>query len=169
MSDELRVHIIEARRAYAYDDRNPSRLHTTHTSLVEDMHDTDEGGIGLPFTADMHRYLRTHTPLGEPNVLDRPAMASIVEVSDWCHSSHSTHQRPGFGRSLCAQLVFEVIALGQEPEDVAWKQGWTMERTERALLAAIAHANTWRRETVRRLTREHGIGSPLPEPKPYAA
>lgn len=167
----LREHIIEARRAYLYIDRNPVRLHTTHTALVEDTHDTDEGGLGPPFTADMHRYLQSSRDglLHRPRVLERPAMASIYEVADWCRANHMTHEGTGFRGSRCAQLVFEVVVFGSEPEDVAWKQGWTLERTERTLLRALEHANRWRRDTLHRLTRDIGIGAPSPEPKPYAA
>ena len=165
----LRALIIEARRAYLYLDRGPSRIHTDHTSLIEDVHDADEGGLGPPFTADMHRYLQSHREPGtKPRITDRPAMASIYEVADWCAARHTSHQGEGFRGSLCAQLVFEVVVFGQEPADIAWKQDWTLARTERTLTAALVHANRWRRRTLDRVTG-YGIGAPPPEPKPWAA
>lgn len=175
--DDLQLLIIEARRAYLYLDRGPARIHTDHTSLIDDVNTADEGGLGPPFTVDMHRYLRSHIKPrdGEtlrdirPRITERPGMASIYEVADWCKAQHSTHFGRGFRDSLCAQIVFEVVVLGQEPDDVTWSRGWTDERTRDALTKALLHANRWRRRELDRLSREWGIGAPEKEPKPFAA
>ena len=176
----LRWYIIDLRRALLAE--TPSRVHQQHTSkTADDEIDAkgwtaypDEGGIGLPFSSAMHRYLRTNAgrsgkhrwDLG-PDPRARPAMASIQEVSEWCHPRHTSHLRPGFARSLCAQMVFEVAYIGQEPEDVAWAKDMELEQVEKMLLAALRHAYLWREDITARLSREPGTETPLPERHPY--
>lgn len=176
----LRWYIVDLRRALIAE--SPSRIHQEHTSKTpEDELDAkgwtaypDEGGIGLPFSSQMHRFLRTNAgrsanhrwDLG-PDPKVRPAMASIFEISEACHARHTSHLRPGFSRSLCAQMVYEVCYLGQEPDDVAWRMGFDLERAEKMLLWALRHAHSWREDIVARLSREPGTEAPLPERRPY--
>lgn len=172
----LRWLIVDLRRAMR--NETPERLHNEHTSKTPgDELDAkgwtaypDEGGVGLPFSARMHRYLGTNSgrsskhpwDLG-PNPMFRPAMASIVDTSEWCHARHTSHQIPGSTRSLCAQLIFEVGYLGQEPEDVAWLHDLPLEQTESMLVGALRHARTKRIDDEQRLSREPGSETPLPE------
>src|SRR5688572_20089506 len=94
-------------------------------------------------------------------------MAAIQEASEWGHARHTSRLRPGFSRSLCAQVVFEVTYLGQEPADVGWLHELDAETTERMLLGALRHAYNWRNDIEQRLSREPGTDAPLPERRPY--
>jgi hypothetical protein len=171
----LRWLIIDLRRAFRYE--VPDRIHEQHTSKSPGDEldargwpkDADEGGVGLPFSRKMHRYLRTNASretkdwdMGpDPHV--RPAMASIQRVNEWCPSLHTSHQRPGFTRSLCAELVFQAGYLGQEPEDLAWIHGLEVEQVEKMLLTALRKAYEWRYDSEQRLSRIPGTAEPIPE------
>ncbi len=174
----LRWLIIDLRRAFMYGDDVPDRIHQRYTSKAPDDEvdakgwplDTDEGGVGLPFHSKMHRYLRTNAGRSSTHQWDtgpdprvRPAMASIQEMSERCHINHTSHARPGHSRSLCAQLLFEVGYLGQEPEDLTWIHGLPLEQVERMLSGALRYARSWRIDTEQRLSRQPGTLAPLPE------
>jgi hypothetical protein len=178
---ELRIRLSELRLALYRE--TPDRVHQQHTSKTPDDEvdakgwalSPDEGGVGLPFSARFHRYLRTNAgrhqrkwDLG-PDPRSRPAMASIVEVSEWCSPRHTSHLRPYHVRSLCSQMVLEAAYLGQEPRDVAWLHGLELEQTERMLVAALRHAYEWRSDIEARLSREPGTEAPLPERRRPAA
>lgn len=175
----LRWLIVDLRRALMME--TPDRLHQQHTSKTPGdeldergwPRDADEGGVGLPFSARLHRYLRTnasratkHWDLG-PDPRIRPAFASIVEISEWCAPRHTSHLRPYQTRTLCSQLAFQVGYLGQEPEDVAWLHDLEQPQVERMLVEALRHARLWRIDIEQRLSREPGIEAPLPERRPY--
>lgn len=161
---------------------HPDRIHTTHTSKTPDDEldargwpkDADEGGIGLPFSSRMHRYLRTNAgrsskhrwDLG-PDPRSRPGMASIYAVSEWCHCSHTSHLRPGYTLSLCAEMLAQIGRLGQEPADLAWHFDLELARVEHMLLGALRKAYQWRVDAEARLSREPGTEEPLPERRPY--
>lgn len=170
----LRWLIVDVRRAFRYE--TPDRLHQRHTSRSPGDEldargwpaDADEGGVGQPFSAKMHRYLGTNRPRYNrgPDPKVRPAMASIVEISEWCHARHTSHLRPGYGRSLCAEMVFQVGYLGQEPEDVAWRFNLSLEQAEKMLAESLRHAYSWRVDTEARRSRQPGTDAPLPERRP---
>ena len=122
-------------------------------------HGADEGGLGPPLTAAMHRYLGHPDGWGS----SRLGMESILEVSEACASRHPTHRRPMFTRTLCSQLAFEVGYLGQSVDDVAWLHSLTRVQVEGLLLWALQHAAQWRAERFMRLTREPGHVAPTPE------
>lgn len=172
----LRWLIVDLRRAFRYE--VPDRLHQRHTSKGPDdeldakgwASHPDEGGVGLPFSAKMHRYLRTNAGPSSthqwdrgPDPLIRPAMASIQQINEWCPAVHTSHQRPGSARSLCAELMFQCGYLGQEPDDLAWIHGREVEQVERLLLGALRKARSWREDTEQRLSRIAGTEEPLPE------
>ncbi len=174
----LRWLIIDLRRAFMYGDDVPDRIHQRYTSKAPDDEvdakgwpmDTDEGGVGLPFSAKMHRYLRTNAGRSSshqwdtgPDPRSRPAMASIQDLSERCHARHFSHSRPGKVRSLCAEMLFQVGYLGQEPEDLAWLHGLPLDRVEKMLTDGLRHARSWRIDTEQRLSRQPGTLAPLPE------
>jgi hypothetical protein len=177
----LRWYIVDLRRALAAE--TPARVHQQHTSKSVDDEvdergwpkDADEGGLGLPFAAQMHRYLRTNAGRSDKHGWDlgpdprvRPAMASIQETSEWCAPRHTSHLRPLQTRTLCGQLVFEVAYLGQEPSDVAWIHDLDLEDTEDMLLKALRHAYQWRIDAEQRFRpRDLGESDPLPERRPF--
>jgi hypothetical protein len=127
--------------------------------------DTDEGGIGMPFTAAMARHI------GHPDGwgTSRLGMSSIFEISDACSARHPTHRRPLFTRSLCSQLAFEVTYLGQSVDDLLWLHGMQRPQLEGWLTWALQHAAMWRVEQFMRLTREPGVEPPTPERRRSAA
>jgi hypothetical protein len=167
----LRWFIIDLRRAFRYE--VPDCLHEQHTSKSPGDEldargwpkDADEGGVGLPFSRKMHRYLRTNAPRWDrgPDPQVRPAMASVQRVSEWCHTVHTSHLRPGSTRSLCAEMLFQVGYLGQEPEDMAWLHGLEPQRVDRLLLGALRKAHEWRYDSEQRLSRMPGTEEPMPE------
>lgn len=174
----LRWLIIDLRRAFLYTDDMPDRLHQRYTSkAADDELDskgwplyTDEGGVGLPFSADMHRYLRTNAGRSSthqwdtgPDPRTRPAMASIQDYSERCHARHYSHSRPGKVRSLCAEMLFQVGYLGQEPEDLVWLHGLPLDRVEKMLTDGLRHARGWRIDAEQRLSRQAGTMAPMPE------
>jgi hypothetical protein len=126
--------------------------------------DADEGGLGPPLTAALHRYL------GHPDGwgTSRMGMSSILEISDACCARHPTHRRPLFTRSLCSDLAFKVAYLGQSVEDVAWITGLSRVQVEGLLSWGLQHAAQWRTERFMRLTREPAHVAPLPERKRVA-
>jgi hypothetical protein len=127
--------------------------------------DTDEGGIGVPFSNRFHRWLGTNHRWDHPSPAVRPAMASIIESSEHCHARHTSHGRPGFSRSLCGQLVYEACYLGQEPDDLAWLHSLPLEQVERMLTDALRHARSWRMDLEARYARSPE-SDPLPERRP---
>jgi hypothetical protein len=126
--------------------------------------DADEGGLGPPLTAAMHRYLGGPDYWGS----SRLGMESILEVSEACAARHPTHRRPMFTRTLCSQLCFEVGYLGQTVDDIAWLHSMSRAQVEGLLTWALRHAELWRIERFMRLTREPGHTSPTPERKRVA-
>ncbi len=161
-----------------YTDDVPERIHQRYTSKSPGDEldakgwpmDSDEGGVGLPFSAKMHRFLRTNAGRASTHQWDtgpdprmRPAMASIQEMSERCHINHTSHARPGETRSLCAQMLFQVGYLGQEPDDLAWIHGLSLEQVERMLSGALRYARNWRIDAEQRLSRQPGTIAPLPE------
>lgn len=171
----LRWYIVDLRRAFRME--IPGRLHQQHTSqsTSDELDDKgwaaypDEGGVGLPFSAAMHRYLRSSSHRWDrgPDAATRPASASVQEVSEWCHARHTTHLRPGYTLSLCGEMVSQAGRLGQEPEDLAWHFGLPLEQVERMLLEALRHAYRWRNNEEQRLSREPGNEQPMPERRPF--
>lgn len=172
----LRWLIVDLRRAFRYE--TPDRIHQRHTSKSPDDEldakgwptDADEGGVGLPFSAKMHRYLRTNAGPSATHAWDcgpdprvRPAMASIQEISERCHARHTSHLRPGYSRSLCAEMAWQVGYLGQEPRDVAWHLHLPLEQMEKMLTESLRHAHSWRMDTEQRLSRIAGTEAPMPE------
>ena len=151
----LHEQIVDLRRVFA--EEAPSRL---HSSSITDTDHPDEGGVGLPFTERFMRYVGHWSHWGQT----RLGMLSVMEVSDWCSARHTSHQIPYSTRSLCAQMVFEVAYLGQEPDDIAWSRSLPLEQTERMLETALSHAREWR------LRQEHRPKEPTydgPDPLPY--
>jgi hypothetical protein len=148
----------------------PMRLHARAVPVLRDSEGiatslgADEGGLGPPLTAAMHRYL------GHPDGwgTSRLGMSSILEISEACASRHPTHRRPLFTRSLCSDLAFKVGYLGQSVEDVAWITGLSRAQVEGLLSWALQHAAQWRAERFMRMTREPGHVAPLPERKRVA-
>lgn len=178
---DLRWLIIDLRRAFLYGDDVPDRIHQRYTSKSPDDEvdakgwpmDTDEGGVGLPFSAKMHRYLRTNAGRSSSHQWDtgpdprmRPAMASIADYSERCHARHTSHVRPGYSRSLCAEMLFQVGYLGQEPDDLAWLHGLPLEQVEKMLAEGLRHAREWRIDAEQRLSRQPGTIAPMPERRP---
>lgn len=161
---ELQSRIIDLRAVLRAE--TPNRIHASSTPKLLDNDGTtdranaDERGIGLPFTSAMHRFIGHWSHWGQA----RLGMLSIMEVSDWCHARHTSHAIPGSSRSLCAQMLYEVGYLGQEPDDVAWLHGLPPEQAESMLLAALRHAADWRRGEE---TRTHGVRFDGPDPLPY--
>lgn len=144
----------------------PDRLHTSHTPKLlnddgtTDRNNADEGGIGLPLTSKMHRFIGHWSHWGQ----SRLGTLSIMEVSDHCNARHTDHRIPGSTRSLCAQMLHEVGMLGQEPQDVAWIHALPLEQVERMLTRALRHAADWRSRQEHRPKEARFDG---PEPLPY--
>lgn len=144
----------------------PSAINQHATPILRDWdgvvssRDPDEGGVGMPLTAAMHRYLSGPDAWG----LSRLGMLSIIEVSDACASRHPSHRRPMFTRTICGQLVFEVAYLGQEPEDLSWLHpDMTPAKIDGLLRWGLTHAEEWRRDAFARWTKEPGADQPMPE------
>jgi len=170
----LRWLITDLRRALWYENpKNMTARQTSQSSGELDERgwplDTDEGGLGPPMAADLHRFLGTSKGTHQrnwdfgPDPRRRPAMASIVDYSARCHARHTSHVRPGDSLSLCARMMFEVAYLGQEPDDMVWLHGLDLEQVERMLLEGFRHARLWREDTTQRLSREPGREEPIPE------
>jgi hypothetical protein len=172
----LRWLIVDLRRAFRYE--IPDRIHQQHTSKSPDDETDakgwaaypDEGGVGLPFSARMHRYLRTNAGPSKTHRWDmgpdpkvRPAMAAVVNASERCHARHTNHLRPGYTRSLCAEMMLQVGYLGQEPKDIAWHFDLPLEQVEKMLTETLRHAYSWRYDTEQRLSRIPGNEEPIPE------
>lgn len=123
-------------------------------------HETDEGGIGPPLTAALHRYLSNADHWG----VTRLGMLSIIEVSDWCAARHPVHRRPMFTRTMCGQMTFEAAYLNQELGDLFWLHAdLTMPQIRGMLETALAHAEQWREDRFARWTKVPGEPEPLPE------
>ena len=171
----LRWLIVDLRKAFHYE--TPDRIHQQHTSKTPgDELDSkgwtaypDEGGVGLPFSSRMHRYMRTNSQRWDrgPDPSVRPAMASIQNESERCHARHTSHLRPGFTRSLCAEMMYQVAVYGQEPQDLAWRYDLELEQVEHMLLDALRHARSWRDDIEQRLSRQAGTEEPMPERRPF--
>lgn len=172
----LRALIIDIRKAFHYE--VPGRLHQQSTSAMSSDEldergwpkDTDEGGVGPPYSSMMHRWLGTNSGPSDkhpwdtgPNPRVRPTMASIQNESERCHARHTSHSRPGFSRSVCAEMMYLVGAYGQEPEDLAWYFDLPLEKVESLLFGALRHARQWREDTEQKLSRIVGTEEPLPE------
>lgn len=147
-------------------DEVPNRLHASATPRLlnddgtTDRNNADEGGLGPPLTAQMHRFIGHWSHWGS----SRLGTLSIMDVSDWCHARHTGHSRPGSDRSLCAQMLHEVGLLGQEPSDLAWIYGLPLEQVESMLGSALRHAAEWRMQQER---RPKGARFDGPDPLPY--
>lgn len=127
---------------------------------IPDNKDPDEGGVGPPLTAALHRYLAGPDAWGTT----RLGMLSIIEVSDWCASRHPPHRRPMFTRTLCGQLTFEAAYLNQELGDLFWLHSdLSLPQLSGMLQAALNHAEDWRADRFARWTKVPGEPEPLPE------
>lgn len=144
----------------------PDRMHTSHVPKLlnddgtTDRSNADQGGLGLPWTAAMHRFIGHWSHWGN----SRLGTLSILEVSDWCHARHTSHAIPGSTRSLCAQMLHEVTLLGQEPADVAWIHGLPLYQVTSMLTQALHHAADWRFRQEHRPREARFDG---PDPLPY--
>jgi hypothetical protein len=175
----LRPLILELRRAFWYEIRSGLHQRQTSTSLGDELDakgwpkDTDEGGVGPPYSAWMHRYLRSNAGPSRkgwdrgPDPRVRPAMESVYVASEWCHAVHDSHKRPGYSLSLCGTLLFQVAYIGQEPEDLVWHFDLPLPDVEKLLLHALRRARNHRIDSEARLSREPGNEAPLPERRPY--
>jgi hypothetical protein len=176
----LRQLIGELRRAMWYEIRPQLHQRQTSTSLSDELDakgwpkDADEGGVGPPYSAWMHLYLRTNAGPSTGKVWDRgpdprvrPAMDSIYAASEWCHAVHTDHQRPGYTLSLCAEMLSQVARFGQEPEDLAWHFDLPLEEVSNMLLHALRRARSHRIDSEARLSRQPGTEAPIPERRPY--
>lgn len=150
----------------------PTQLHTHAAPVLRDFEgiperETDEGGIGLPFTASFHRYLEHSDHWG----LSRLGMLSIIAVSDWCAGAHPHHRRPLFQSTVCGQLVYEAGKLGQDVADLVWLHkkptGGMPALSEVQITGMLAtglrKAEEWRVDTFSRWTKEPGVDEPLLE------
>ena len=149
----------------------PDRLHASHVPKLlnddgtTDRDSADEGGLGLPLTARMHRFIGHWSHWGQ----SRLGTLSIMEVSDWCHARHTGHSLPGRTRSLCA-LMLHHVARGVEPKDLAAEEGLAYlhslrpDHLELMLMAALNHAAHWRTGQEHRSKDVRFDG---PEPLPY--
>lgn len=143
----------------------PMQLHTHAAPVLRDFEgiperETDEGGIGPPFTASWHRYLAGPDHWG----VTRLGMLSIIEVSEACASKHPPHRRPMFTRTVCGQLTFEAAYLGQELADLSWLHPeLPPSQISGLLLWSLTHAEDWRADKFARWTKVPGAEEPLPE------
>ena len=144
----------------------PSRLHQTAAPVLKDFDGVvdrkypDEGGVGPPMTAAMHRYLSGPDSWGT----ERLAMLSIIEVSGRCAARHPPHRRPMFTRTICGQLVFEAAYLGQDLADLLWLHPELSADQLAGMLAwGLSHAEEWRADKLARWTKVPGAEEPLPE------
>lgn len=123
----------------------------------------DEGGVGMPLTAAVHRYIEGPDHWG----LSRLGMLSIIEVSEACASRHPNHRRPMFTRTVCGQLTFEAAYLGQELVDLVFLHPeLELEQISGMLSWGLAHAEDWRETMFARWTKMPGDAAPLPERRP---
>jgi len=123
----------------------PIRLHSEHAPKLLDAdgtttHYPDEGGIGLPFTADFHRLLA----LRERFAADYLMRESLLEVADWCHAQHPTHVRPGERLPVCGWLAESAVIGDIGWADLCRMSGLTEARMRSTLSTALAHAADWR-------------------------
>ncbi len=146
----------------------PSQINTHAAPVLRDFEgiperQTDEGGIGLPFTASFHRYLAGPDHWG----LTRLGMLSIIEVSEACASKHPVHRRPMFTRTVCAQLIFEAAYLGQSVIDLVWLHPeLTYPQIHGQLDWGLRHAESWRETMFARWSKVPGEEEPMPERRP---
>jgi hypothetical protein len=129
----------------------PIQVHTHHAPKLLDAdgvttHYPDEGGIGLPFTAQMHRLLS----MGEGPRGEFLMRASLIEANDWCGQRHTPHHDlPAW--NLCGWLVDLAIRHHMDPPELA-HHVYLPEPTVRSLLVgALTHAADWRASERRRL------------------
>src|SRR5256885_14089582 len=103
------AYIARLRKALADEAPTQPTVHSSVTLKEEDGTTVvDEPGIGRPLSARMHRYIGHYSHWG----LSRLGMTSIRKAGENCMDRHPIHQPNEHGRSLCAQLLFEVGYLG---------------------------------------------------------
>ena len=157
-----------------YEAETPLRIHTSHSPKLIDADGVqskypDEGGIGLPFTAEIHRLLALRERSGSDFLMRR----SIDEVGDWCRSKHPEHVSPATNAALCQALTWMAVVGEVDPPMLA-RVTVRPEASVRSLLGgALVDAAEWRHyqrertaaiestaanETVsERLRREHDV------------
>jgi len=143
--------LADLRREYA--EETPLRLHgraaPEQGKDPAQWQDGDEGGIGVPFSAQMLRLLGHRDWYGSAFL----AREAVLETSDWCHSRHPNHQRPGSSFSLCGWLLHLAVRMGQEPKDIVWLEAMPLYSVESLLRHAVDHADRWMHEARHRATR----------------
>lgn len=150
----------------------PTQLHTHAAPVLRDHEgiaerETDEGGIGPPFTAGWHRYLSGPDAWG----VTRLGMLSIIAVSDWCAGAHPHHRRAMFERTVCGQLTFEAAYLGMEVSDLVWMHkrptpgmpALSEAQISGMLATGLSKAEEWRADKFSRWTKVPGDEEPMPE------
>jgi hypothetical protein len=119
---------------------SPVALHTHHAPKLLDAdgttsHYPDEGGIGLPFTAQFHRLLAD-----APEFVMR---ASLRHIADWCSQRHVTHTRE-HGAPLCAEMADLAVRSWFEPDAIAALFGVRPPLVRDILSGALSEAAAWR-------------------------
>jgi len=121
----------------------PIRIHTSHAPKLTDAdgsatHDTDEGGVGLPFTGAFHRILSIRERPRQTEYLMR---GSLLEVADWCLRQHPTHEE-----ALCGRIVMKAVRSGWDTLDIAYLVAYPEPVVRSMLINALQHAAGWRHE-----------------------
>src|SRR5947207_15777527 len=91
--------------------------------------------IGQPFTLAFSRYIGHPDGWGKT----RTGMSSILEISEWCHGRHTSHELPGSSRSLCAQLVYEASYLGKDLAQISATHSLPSTQTMNMVTVALTH------------------------------
>lgn len=146
--DRARQEVVKARAALEAE--TPTVLHTHHAPKLTEADDAitkypDEGGIGLPFTAALHRVLAyTERQNEKPHPETIARWAYSVEMVNRCESIHPEHKRPDGGKPLCAQLVYMAVWCNMDPDEIAGATGRDLAKIRTLLIGALEHAAAWR-------------------------
>src|SRR5438132_7245158 len=148
--ERLRALLNELRRLLR--DEVPLRLHRV-TPVEQDSFGHE---IGQPFTLAFSRYIGHPDGWGKT----RTGMSSILEISEWCHGRHTSHEIPGNSRSLCAQLVYEASYLGKGLTEISATHSLPSTQAAGMLTSALTHAAQWR-ERAEPLQTDYDAPDPL--------
>jgi hypothetical protein len=160
--------ILLAAARHELDAETPGRLHTSHAPKLTDAdgavsHDSDEGGIGLPFTGAFHRLLSIRERPRQTEYLMR---GSLDEVADWCLREHPTHDD-----ALCGRIIVRAVRWEWTTVEISLLVAYPEPQVRSMLIGALGHAADWRRarSSARKPTAADIVVEEIDKRRRYAA
>lgn len=129
----------------------PVRLHTSHAPKLTDAdgsatHDTDEGGVGLPFTGAFHRLLSIRERPRQTEYLMR---GSFDAVGDWCLKDHPNHDLTGLRLPVCKVILLCAVRSGLDTHRIALLMALPEPEVRSILIRTLQYAAQWRQGKLR--------------------